>query len=78
VLDGDGGTIARLTPDEMDAMTASGTAHSGMIAKLAACRRALDGGVSDIAIVSGRGVKDFAAAAGTRIDTTTAHAGRSS
>lgn len=78
VLDRDGATIGRLTRDDMDAMMASGAAHSGMIAKLAACRRALDGGVGDIAIVSGRGVKDFAAAAGTRIDTAAAHAGRSS
>ena len=33
------------------------TAHSGMLAKLAACRRALDAGVRDIAIVAGRGVR---------------------
>ncbi|MEO8076493.1 MAG: acetylglutamate kinase [Acidobacteriota bacterium] len=76
VLDADGGTIASLTPGQMDAMTASGAAHSGMIAKLAACRRALDGGVSEIAIVSGRGVTDFATAAGTRIDTAVEAAGR--
>jgi acetylglutamate kinase len=78
VLDGEGGTIPRLTPDEIDAMIASGAAHSGMIAKLAACRRALAAGVSDIAIVGGRGVSDFAAAAGTRIDTAMARAGRPS
>jgi acetylglutamate kinase len=78
VLDGRGGTIARLTPGDIDAMIASGAAHSGMIAKLAACRRALDSGVADIAIVSGRGVADYGAASGTRIDTTTAQAGRSS
>ena len=48
-------------------MTASGTAHSGMVAKLAACRRALEGGVAEIAIVSGRGVTSFADAHGTRI-----------
>ena len=51
----------------MDAMIASGTAHSGMVAKLTACRRALDGGVTDVAIVGGRGVMDFAGAPGTRI-----------
>lgn len=67
VLDAEGGTIAQLTGEEMDAMIASGTAHSGMIAKLAACRRALDGGVGEIAIVSGRGVTNFADAHGTRI-----------
>ena len=68
VLDSTGRTIARLRPDEIDAMTAAGTAHSGMIAKLAACRRALDGGVDEISIVSGRDVVDFTHAVGTRIE----------
>jgi acetylglutamate kinase len=67
VLDGQGRTIAHLTGDDMDAMIAAGTAHSGMIAKLAACRRALDGGVAEVAIVGGRGVTDFAGAPGTRM-----------
>jgi acetylglutamate kinase len=67
VLDADGNTIALLTADDMDTMIASGTAHSGMVAKLTACRRALDGGVAEIAIVSGRGVADFADAPGTRL-----------
>ena len=75
VLDAGGATIARLTPEAIDAMTASGAAHSGMIAKLAACRRALDGGVSEISIVSGRGVTDYLAAAGTRIEAATAQTG---
>jgi acetylglutamate kinase len=74
VLDADGRTIAHLSADDMDAMVASGAAHSGMVAKLAACRRALDGGVSEIAIVSGRGVATFADAPGTRI--TRSYAGR--
>lgn len=68
VLDGRGQPIARLTPDDIDAMTASGTAHSGMLAKLAACRRALDAGVRSIAIVAGRGVQEFETAVGTRIE----------
>ena len=67
VLDADGRTIANLSADDMDRMIASGTAHSGMVAKLAACRRALDGGVGEIAIVCGRGVQDFTAAPGTRL-----------
>ena len=67
VIGTDGRTVAHLTPEEIDGMTASGTAHSGMIAKLAACRRALEGGVAEIAIVSGLGVRDFADAQGTRI-----------
>jgi len=75
VLDWQGATIARLTPEAIDAMTASGTAHSGMIAKLAACRRALEGGVTDISIVSGRGGTDFSSATGTRIEAATTPAG---
>jgi acetylglutamate kinase len=67
VLDAENRTIARLTEEDIDAMVASGAAHSGMVAKLTACRRALAAGVSDIAIISGRGVQDFGAAAGTRI-----------
>jgi acetylglutamate kinase len=67
VLDAANRTIQELTTGDVDAMVASGTAHSGMIAKLTACRVALAGGVADVAIVSGRGVQDFGAAAGTRI-----------
>jgi acetylglutamate kinase len=67
VLGVDGLTIEQLTPGEIDGMTRAGTVHSGMIAKLEACRRALDAGVAEVAIVSGRGVRDFAAAEGTRI-----------
>jgi len=76
VLDGDGQLIAHLTADEIDRMTASGTAHSGMIAKLAACRVALDAGVADISIVSGRGVSDFSTVDGTRIELSTSTSGQ--
>jgi acetylglutamate kinase len=68
VLDERSELIARLTPQAIDAMTASGAAHSGMIAKLAACRQALEAGVANVAIVAGRGVADFEAATGTRIE----------
>ena len=68
VLDAQGQTIAVLTEDDITRMTASGAAHSGMIAKLAACRTALDAGVPHVAIVSGRGARDFATATGTRIE----------
>lgn len=67
VLDAANRTIERLTDADIDAMVASGAAHSGMVAKLTACRRALAAGVSDITIVSGRGAQDFGAAPGTRI-----------
>lgn len=68
VLDGEGHPVARLTLDAVATMIASGTAHSGMIAKLAACRRAIEGGVANVAIVAGRGARDYVHAPGTRID----------
>jgi acetylglutamate kinase len=67
VLDAAGGTIPRLSPAEIDGLTASGAAHSGMVAKLVACRRAIEAGVSEVSIVSGRGVEDFTRTPGTRI-----------
>jgi len=67
VLDETGATIPSLTLESVDAMIASGTAHSGMVAKLVACRGALAAGVPEVAIVSGRGVSDFDRAEGTRV-----------
>ena len=67
VLDATGRTIAEITGPEIARMTAAGTAHSGMIAKLSACRRARTGGVAEVSIVAGRGVEDYDAAAGTRV-----------
>ena len=67
VLDASGSRIDTLALEGIDAMIASGEAHSGMIAKLVACRAALLGGVEEVAIVSGRDVTDFERASGTRI-----------
>lgn len=67
VLDAAGGTIPQLSDADVSALTASGTAHSGMIAKLGACRRALARGVRDVSIVAGRGVDDFDHAVGTKV-----------
>jgi acetylglutamate kinase len=67
VLDAHGATILALDPDEVSAMVATGAAHSGMIAKLTACRTAIARGVEDVAIVGGRGVADFNQATGTRL-----------
>jgi acetylglutamate kinase len=66
VLDADGKTVDTLPIDAIDRMTKSGVAHSGMIAKLVACRGAFAGGVRDVRIVSGRG-GDFANAPGTAL-----------
>jgi acetylglutamate kinase len=67
VLDADGQTIADLPVDVIDTMMASGVAHSGMVAKLAACRLAFKSGVTDISIVAGRGVSEYTSAPGTRL-----------
>ncbi|HEX6973877.1 MAG TPA: acetylglutamate kinase [Vicinamibacterales bacterium] len=68
VLDAEGRTIDVLTEREIDAMTASGAAHSGMIAKLAACRHALAAGVAAVTVVTGRGGGDYTIAIGTKIE----------
>ena len=67
VLDESGATIPSLTLDSVNAMIASGTAHSGMVAKLVACRGAIAAGVPEVAIVTGRGVVDFDGATGTQV-----------
>jgi acetylglutamate kinase len=67
VLDGAGATIDELSASDVEQLTVSGTAHSGMVAKLTACRHAKKGGVGEVAIVAGRGVEDFDTAVGTRV-----------
>jgi acetylglutamate kinase len=67
VLDGSGETIPEISDSDVARLTASGTAHSGMVAKLTACRQALTRGVQEVAIVAGRGVDDFDNATGTRV-----------
>jgi acetylglutamate kinase len=54
VLDANGRTIPALDALEVDALVSSGTATAGMIAKLSACRAALEAGVSSVRIVDGR------------------------
>jgi acetylglutamate kinase len=67
VLDESGRVIDTLDPDTMDAMFGSGAAHSGMVTKLRACRAALDGGVEEVWIASGRPALDLNAPTGTRV-----------
>jgi len=67
VLDANGQTVASLDVNEIDSMMASGVAHSGMVAKLGACRLAFSAGVTDISIVAGRGTADYTTAPGTRL-----------
>ena len=67
VLDAAGRPIERLSPEQMDAMIASGEAHSGMVAKLVACRNAISRGVTSISIVAGHGTDSFNERPGTLI-----------
>jgi acetylglutamate kinase len=54
VLDGFGGTIANLSFGDIETLIAEGGATAGMIAKLSACRRAVEGGAKDVFIADGR------------------------
>jgi len=72
VLDEHGRAIDVLDMQEVDRMIAAGTATAGMIAKLAACRAALQGGVKSVRIVDGRALdptRGLDAAPGTTLTT---------
>jgi len=66
VLDAGKNVIRALSLDDVERMIASGEAHSGMVAKLTACRSALTRGVREVAIIDGRS-GDFDQATGTVI-----------
>jgi acetylglutamate kinase len=76
VLDKDGRTIPLLDLEGIDALIGDGTASAGMVAKLRACRAALDAGVREVAIVHGRDPKGLFDAAGTRITMEKVHVQR--
>ena len=57
VLDGEGRTITRLTTRDAGRLIKAGTANKGMVAKLQACRAALQRGVGDVVIANGREVR---------------------
>jgi acetylglutamate kinase len=70
VLDRTGRTIPRLDYDAVEGLVAEGAAHAGMVAKLDACRTALDGGVAEVCIVDGSKLGEptrFAWPAGTQV-----------
>jgi acetylglutamate kinase len=54
VLDDRGETIGRLTRRDAARLIKVGTANKGMVAKLQACRSALQQGVRDVVIANGR------------------------
>jgi acetylglutamate kinase len=60
VLDADGTSISELTFREMEALVASGGVTAGMIAKLAACRRALESGAAEVFIADGKDLTGLA------------------
>ena len=60
VFDSNGGTIAQMSFADVDGLIASGGATAGMIAKLTACRNAVEGGAREVFIADGR---DLAAVA---------------
>ena len=76
VFDVQGRTIPLIDLEGIDALIGDGTASAGMIAKLRACRAALDAGVREVAIVHGRDPKGLAEAAGTRITMEKVHVQR--
>jgi acetylglutamate kinase len=57
VLDAEGRTIDRLTARDASRLIKSGTANKGMVAKLQACRTAVQRGVRDVVIANGREVR---------------------
>jgi acetylglutamate kinase len=64
VLDQSGTTIASLDLAAAAALVASGVASAGMIAKLTACREAIEGGVEEVVMVDGREDSTLTAALG--------------
>jgi acetylglutamate kinase len=54
VFDSRGETIPHMTFDDIASSIAGGGATAGMIAKLAACRAAVEGGARDVFIADGR------------------------
>ena len=62
VLDSSGATVPLLDSEGIRKLVADGTATAGMVAKLGACRQALESGVEDVLIVSGRDLASLAAA----------------
>ena len=60
VLAEDGSTIADMSFTDIDALVASGVATAGMVAKLAACRSAIDGGAGEVFVADGKDLPGLA------------------
>ncbi len=60
VLDRDGSTIADMTFSEVDALVGGGGATAGMVAKLAACRSAIESGAREVFVADGKDLAGLA------------------
>jgi acetylglutamate kinase len=60
VLERDGSTIADMTFRDMEALVSSGGATAGMVAKLAACRSAIELGAREVFIADGKDLAGLA------------------
>jgi acetylglutamate kinase len=60
VLDRDGSTIENLSLGDIDRLVGSGCATAGMVAKLAACRGAVENGAREVFIADGRDLAGLA------------------
>jgi acetylglutamate kinase len=60
VLERDGSTIADMTFSEVDAFVSSGGATAGMVAKLAACRSAIESGAREVFVADGKDLAGLA------------------
>jgi acetylglutamate kinase len=60
VLDGNGSTIAEMTFRDVERLVDSGGATAGMIAKLAACRSAIENGAGEVFVADGRDLPGLA------------------
>lgn len=60
VLERDGSTIADMSFTDIDVLVGSGGATAGMVAKLAACRSAIDGGASEVFVADGKDLPGLA------------------
>ena len=60
VLERDGSTIADMTFRDVDALVTSGGATAGMVAKLAACRHAIENGTREVFVADGKDLAGLA------------------
>lgn len=60
VLERDGSTIANMTLPALNALVSSGGATAGMVAKLAACRHAIENGAREVFVADGRDLPGLA------------------